>query len=60
MIILILKNIKNKNTIVLDFDLDHPYKSSSEMNCFSINEIINLSKCKKLYLTGGNKLMIIV
>ena len=47
------KNFKEK-VFIFESNLDHPYGCSSETNFFSISEIINLSKCKKLYLTGGN------
>lgn len=53
----IKKNTKEyfkDKVFIFENDLDHPSGCSSETNFFSISEIINLSKCKKLYLTGGN------
>jgi len=49
-----IKEYYKEKIFIFEHDLDHPYECSSETNFFSISEIINLSKCKKLYITGGD------
>jgi hypothetical protein len=49
-----LKKKVKDNIIIIDYTVEHPRNSSSEMNYFTISELINLSKCSKLFLTGGS------
>ena len=45
---------KYSNIITFDFNVQHPNNGTSEDNYFSVSEIFNLSKCNKLYLSGGS------